>query len=153
MRHGEAVMQIQHDFNRPLTPNGAQESVVMSNWLIAQNITLDTIISSPYTRAQETAELVSKQLQLNNAIQTLDLITPEGSATKVHDYLDAVINIHGYENILLVSHMPLVSYLLAEVSVDKVSPIFATAAIAHIHYNIDTMSGQLVSLLAPDDIG
>lgn len=48
--------------------------------------------------------------------------------------------------------MPLVSYLVAELTYDQQSPIFQTAAVAHIDYDIKTMKGQLVQLISPADL-
>lgn len=152
MRHGEADTRIQQDYTRPLTPHGEQEAIVMSSWFLAENIKIDAIISSPFKRAQQTAHTIAKQLRFDDSIQTLDLLTPSGSATQVHDYLDAIIDIKGYKNVLLVSHMPLVSYLLAALSFEKNAPIFATAAIAQIEYDCQKMSGQVVNYLTPDNL-
>ena len=49
--------------------------------------------------------------------------------------------------------MPLVSYLVAELTVDQQSPIFQTAAIAQIDYDKNNMNGKLIRLVSPPDHG
>ncbi len=151
MRHGEACTQIREDAQRPLTELGKLEAKVMAKWLKSTNIELDAIFVSPYLRAQQTAQTLYDDLKLSIPLQTLELITPAGKAGEVHDYLDGMISLERYENVLLVSHMPLVSYLLAELSIEKSAPIFATAAIAQIDYNKQLMAGHIINHVCPDD--
>lgn len=48
--------------------------------------------------------------------------------------------------------MPLVSFLVAELTFNHDSPIFQTAAIAQIDYDKAQMAGSLVKLLAPNEL-
>lgn len=70
----------------------------------------------------------------------------------MHDYIDGVCVIDKVKSLLIVSHMPLVSYLVAGLTVDGNSPIFQTAGVAHIDYDIKRMKGYLVSLTSPNDL-
>ncbi len=151
MRHGDAQLQASVDAERPLSELGFLEAKVMAKWLTIENIKLDAIFVSPYIRAQQTAKTLVAALNIEKELQTLDNLVPEGSASFVHDYIDGVISPEQYENVLLVSHMPLVSYLCAELTVASDSPLFSTAAIAKIEYQSDLMSGRLVKLVSPDD--
>ncbi|MEW6996823.1 phosphohistidine phosphatase SixA [Colwelliaceae bacterium BS250] len=155
MRHGDAALQAASDAMRPLTELGILEAKVMAKWLNIENLKIDAILVSPYVRAQQTSQAVidtlKPELSCNLAVQTLDLLTPEGSASTVHDYLDGLIEPAGYENVLIISHMPIVSYLCAELTIHSQSPIFATAAIAKIDYSTDLMTGQLVKMVSPDN--
>ena len=74
---------------------------------------MDVILASPYVRAQQTAELVRETLGLRRAIVTVDWATPDDDALAVLDCLAE----RSEENILLVSHQPLVGQLLS-VAVD-----------------------------------
>mgnify|MGYP001942406546 CR=1 FL=1 len=56
------------------------------------------------------------------------------------------------QSLLIVSHMPLVSYLVAELTLGHHSPIFQTAAIAQIDYDVEKMTGKLVKLISPFDL-
>lgn len=151
MRHGDADTRIHIDAQRPLTEQGVLEVKVMAKWLANEAIEFDAIFVSPYLRAQQSAQTLKAEINASAALQTLDLITPAGSASEVHDYLDGMMTLERYSNVLIVSHMPLVSYLLAEMSFEKSAPIFATAAIAQIDYNTKLMAGHIVNHVSPDD--
>ncbi|NVK25552.1 MAG: phosphohistidine phosphatase SixA, partial [Gammaproteobacteria bacterium] len=61
-----------------------------------------------------------------------------------------VLNPQEDVNILCVSHMPLVSYLIGELT--TYTPIMATAGVAQIKVDLDKWSGQLKALLAPEQM-
>ena len=153
MRHGQAEMVASNDALRQLTENGVKEAKIIGQWLSENSPIFDCVFVSPYTRAQQTADAVISQLSNVAKRQTLKIITPEDSAKDVHDYLDAVLAVEPYQNILLVSHMPLVSYLVAELTSDHAMPIFQTASVAQIKYNKHKMHGELITLVSPSDIG
>ena len=152
MRHGQAFTSGTSDALRGLTSQGKLEANVMAKWIADKQIPLDEIIVSPFIRAQETAKELSDNLGKNILLTTLDFITPSGSVQHMHDYIDGVCVTNKVNHLLIVSHMPLVSYLLADLTIDGNSPIFQTAAIAHIDYDIKRMKGQLVSLISPNDL-
>ncbi|GLX77536.1 phosphohistidine phosphatase [Thalassotalea insulae] len=149
MRHGNAVPSGQSDAKRPLTQLGEQEAALMANWLHQQDICFEHIFVSPFCRAQQTANIVAQHFHETIVSETLSFITPSGNAKGFHDYLDGT-QLSG--NVLVVSHMPFVSYLVSELTAGQASPIFQTAAIAHIHYDRDKMSGDLVRLVSPYDL-
>ncbi len=75
-------------------------------------------------------------------------ITPDGDAQNVHEYLDARLSTskareQNLKRILLVSHMPLVSYLVDAMCDSYTTSLFATASIAVIRYNVHTHKGSL----------
>lgn len=152
MRHGQAFTSGTADALRGLTEQGKLEANVMAKWIADKKISLDEIIVSPFIRAQETAKELSDHLGNHILLTTVDFITPSGIAQKMHDYIDGVCVADKVNNLLIVSHMPLVSYLVADLTIDGNAPIFQTAGIAHIDYDIKRMKGYLVSLTSPDDL-
>ena len=152
MRHGQAYTSGSIDALRGLTEQGKLEATVMTKWLKKQNIMLEQMIISPFIRAQETAKSVACGYDESLLVTTLDFITPSGSAQALHDYIDGVCVSDKIETLLIVSHMPLVSYLVAELTIENSSPIFQTAAIAHIDYDTKRMKGFLVGLTSPHDL-
>ena len=175
MRHGEAenVVGQGHcdDSQRALTTQGETEATMMANWLEKMQIKPTQVFVSPYLRAQQTCALVTAMMQ--TTITTLDFITPAGDAKQVHDFIDgwfseqaseqnskqAQKNIHqsGHsedveQSVLFISHMPLVSYLVAQLTQTANTPIFTTAAIAHIDYDMDKMHGTLQRLMSPIEL-
>jgi phosphohistidine phosphatase len=152
MRHGQAEIVAPSDALRPLTENGVKEAEIMGQWLLENNLIFDCVFVSPYLRAQQTADAVISQSDQVGNRQTLSIITPEDSAKNVHDYLDAVCAVEQYQKILLVSHMPLVSYLVAQLSSDDIMPIFQTGSVAQIDYDTHQMHGVLIKLMSPNDL-
>ena len=151
-RHGQADMVAPTDALRPLTANGVTEASMIGQWLLKNAATIDAIFISPYLRAQQTADAVLTALGNVAYKETVNFITPEDNPKDVHDYLDAICSDKQYQKVLLVSHMPLVSYLVAELTSDNAMPIFQTASVAQIDYDTERMQGELVTLVSPNDI-
>lgn len=152
MRHGQANPLGESDAQRSLTRQGVNEATQMAQWLAKQHSPIEQILVSPYVRAQQTAQQFAIHPEISAQVNTINFITPEGNAKQVHDYIDGMLATEAVECLLIVSHMPLVSYLVAELTAEANSPIFQTAAIAHIDYDINTMKGRLIELIAPNDI-
>jgi phosphohistidine phosphatase len=131
MRHGMAEpYHARSDESRLLVAEGeAQVRNVASQW---QRISpsLDLIIASPYNRAQQTATIVKDVLGFAGELQTNPLITPEGDMLRVAQYLDQFAS----QDILLVSHMPLVASLLGYLTSGdpRSSGGFVTAQLVHL---------------------
>ncbi|OXR29972.1 phosphohistidine phosphatase SixA [Pseudomonas umsongensis] len=107
LRHGEAEPHGSkpHDSERELTANGREEVLRAAANLVGQPLT--AIYASPYTRAQQTAQLVRDVLGFGPEIRTVEWLTPEYDPDRVTDQLKSVTNA------LLVSHNPLVGNLLS----------------------------------------
>ncbi len=149
MRHGDAQPYASSDKMRELTPRGIAEVQKNGMWLKQQVDGFDLVLVSPYIRAQQTCKLICDLIGTPNKLETIDDLVPEGSPENVHDYIDAAIELEQPKNILLVSHMPLVSYLVEELSIERISPIFPTAGIAYIEYDVKQMKGHFESVKAP----
>ncbi len=164
MRHGEAqpiLEQGKSDCQRTLTNFGKEEVNWVAHWLQRKQISISSVFVSPYVRAQQTCNIVTARM--SSQTTTLDLITPSGDAKQVHDFIDGWCELHcrnveshspcGEEkSVLIISHMPLVSYLVAQLTQSTNAPIFATGAIAHIDYNEKTMQGNLKRLISPTEL-
>jgi len=152
MRHGDASMIAKTDAQRPLTEQGVAEARLMGKWLKGLDVNIEYLLVSPYLRAQQTALALLSQCKYKPQSKTINSITPSGNAAQVHDYIDGFIEINHCQQLLMVTHMPLVSYLVEDITVDQQSPIFQTAAIAQIDYDIKSMKGELVTLISPLDL-
>lgn len=106
LRHGEAHNQAASDAARELTPRGREQVLRSAAHLLAEP--LQAILASPYVRAQQTAELVHEALGFAQPIKTVPWLTPEQSPQQVADRIAAL----ELDNVLLVSHQPLVGTLL-----------------------------------------
>lgn len=106
LRHGEAEPRARTDAERKLTPHG-REQVLRSAGLLL-GTPLQVILASPYVRAQQTAGLVHEALGFNQSVQTVAWLTPDSNPQEVIAELDKL----GLEQVLLVSHQPLVGNLV-----------------------------------------
>ena len=139
MRHGEAQNFAPTDAERPLTARGESHSEQMAAQLASQlSAGLDMVWVSPYLRAQQTWQVMANQLPDPKHLMTVDEITPYGQAEDVAGYLKAVIAVERPETVLIVSHLPLVGYLTAELAPELQPPMFRTSAIAAIDYQPDS---------------
>jgi len=152
MRHGQAEGFVKNDAQRALTSQGIKEVSAMARWFRQNKHDVDLVLVSPYVRAQQTAATFCQSADISLKPETVTFITPSGSATDVHDYLDGVVAAEKYSSVLIVSHMPLVSYLVGELTCEGHTPIFQTGAIADINYDVKKMKGELVALVSPVDI-
>jgi len=105
LRHGEAEPYgSRPDSERALTPHGCEEVLRSAARLIGEPLT--AIYASPYLRAQQTAQLVREALGFVPDIRTVEWLTPDSRPQAVAEQLASV------DNVLLVSHNPLVGNLL-----------------------------------------
>ncbi|MCQ1059584.1 phosphohistidine phosphatase SixA [Photobacterium sp. ZSDE20] len=145
MRHGEAQHFAASDAERPLTDRGAALSEQMATQLAGQfDNDLDMVWVSPYLRAQQTWQAMASHLPAPKKVMTVDEITPYGDAEDVASYIKAVVSIEQPENLLIVSHLPLVGYLTSEMVPGLQPPMFITSSIAAIDYQPDSGNGELL---------
>ena len=109
------------------------------------------MLVSPYIRAQQTAEGVKK----HNAFlfeETCSDIIPEGNPQIAADYLETLIAMHPQcDTWLVVAHMPIVSYLVDQLSAGNM-PIFNTGAVAVLSYDESRHKSQYLSIHAPSNV-
>ncbi len=106
LRHGEAQAHARSDAERGLTAHGREEVLKSAAHLLGKP--LSRIIASPYVRARQTAELVRQALGFSEQIAIAPWLTPDGRPDQVLARLDG----YGSDDILLVSHQPLVGALI-----------------------------------------
>ena len=108
-RHGEAVAQAPTDAERPLTERGRLEVMALWQRLREEGVTVDRLIASPYRRAQQTALCIARAYGGMDQ-EACGYLVPEAAPDQ---FLDWLIEQPSCENLVLVSHMPLVSLLSA----------------------------------------
>lgn len=148
MRHGEAVPP-QVGFARPgtdaarvLTPQGHQDAIQASLWIARRQKLIDLALVSPYQRAQETFYHVQQQVQVDQ-IESCAEITPVGQAEFFISELMARVEQENVQSVLLVSHMPFVSYVVAFLDSSLAPPLFPTSGIACLEVDAHQLRGQL----------
>jgi phosphohistidine phosphatase len=162
LRHGEAEPRKTTDAERALTPHGRKEAQGAGRSLVKYVGSSLTILVSPYLRAQQTAQLVLSELKAAThdksasrglradeiALITVDWCTPEDDPQVALDHLA----FREEAEILLVSHMPLVS-ALTSLLVDgdmRAGPPLHTASLVELEMPIiGAGMAQLLSLRHP----
>ena len=155
MRHGEAEVMAKTDEARCLTPYGRKQAFAQSEWLKnhmkSTALSFDKVLVSPYQRAQETFQQVNLAFDgaLEPVLEIWKGITPYGSAELVVDYL-AALEEKSVENVLLISHLPLVGEIVAELY-GKRNPIsFYPATVAQLDWNAG--KGEIMSYSYPPEM-
>lgn len=157
IRHGDALpaQAMSADAIRPLSEQGEREVAASAHWLQQRLAAhgaqqLDWLLVSPYVRARQTAAVLTSVVKTATQ-QQQDSITPDGHAELVMDWLLAQLsNQHQHaQHIALVSHMPLVSYLVAAFDATTQPLLFPTAGIAELNLDVAQWRGQFVQLASP----
>ncbi len=150
MRHGEAESLLTDDKSRNLTLHGKSEVRVSSNWLTesyCQDGELSLALVSPYTRTRQTFNALSETLHAAQS-EICDDIVPEGNVRLAHDYIDVLAHQMAKSRkgkpLLIVSHMPFVSFLLDALCDSHQMTLFATGSVAVVKYNLTRGKGVLV---------
>ena len=140
-RHGEASFDADSDFSRPLTERGLAQTSTLVTENAANLAQVSAIWASPLLRAQQTASVYQEALKLE--IQTKSFVTPDASPKQVLRQLNRA----GIDNLLIVSHQPLVGdlvSLLVEGNTYHAHP-FVTSELVVLEY--DLMEAGLSSLI------
>ena len=115
LRHGIAVDPSVPDFakdaERPLTPKGKRRLRQIAEAMGELKLSFDLILSSPYARAKQTAEIVAKILKRRKKLKFTDELTPGGNPKSLIQQLNELRP--RPKNILLVGHEPYLSKLIA----------------------------------------
>lgn len=149
MRHGEAELAQQNDRGRQLTEHGKQQSEESGKWLKDVVSQFDCALVSPYRRAEQTFEQVSKQISAGQVLSSSDFV-PSGNIRVAQDFIDYLCKENpDYQTLLIVSHMPFVSYFTDLLCQHPMSKIFATAAIVHLDYDVELGRAVLLGEFIP----
>ena len=152
MRHGEAETYRVQDKTRNLTRHGEKQATEAGKWL-ARNLGADTPIdlalTSSYVRAQQTNQHLSSQVKVTATLVCEDII-PEGDPKVAHDFVRVLIqDSPSSDVILIVSHMPFVSYFLEEVHTERQTMLFDTSSIVVLEYDVVLGAGVIENIYHP----
>lgn len=107
LRHGIAVARgapAIPDDQRPLTNEGCEKTRRVAAALGRLGLSFDLILSSPFTRARQTAEIVAAVLKAKKALKFSDHLVHGGSLRGLVDELNGPYA--RYQDVLLVGHEP-----------------------------------------------
>ncbi len=112
MRHAKALPRDEHlfadDSKRPLSKAGIKEQKMVSKMLRKMGVCYDHILTSPYERALETAQITKKVFEFDDRPIECKELSDDFS---VDDVLKLVASYGHEETLLLVGHEPYMSTL------------------------------------------
>jgi phosphohistidine phosphatase len=115
LRHGLAVDHgaagYPNDADRPLTPKGKRKLREIAKAMAAFKLRFDLILSSPYTRARQTAEIVADCLNQRRKLEFSEDLVPGGSTEELIQHLNRLKS--RTEDVMLVGHEPYLSGLIS----------------------------------------
>lgn len=124
----------QEDEKRPLDGKGIEQSKQMGKLLATLSIEPDAIISSPLTRAVQTAELVAEQLKGQPSVTLDDALRPD---TSYEQFQDLLRHYERRKSIIVAGHNPneseFLSYLISG-GTTKESVELKKGAVAKVDY-------------------
>ncbi len=113
LRHGLAAdrgARYPDDSLRPLTPEGRRKMRRIAAGMRALDLEFDALLSSPYLRARQTAEIAAAAFRAADKLQLADELAPDGDARRLIALLQ---DKHAAaENVLLVGHEPYLGHLI-----------------------------------------
>ena len=101
----------ENDSDRPLIPKGERRLRAAAAAMKKLELSFDLILSSPFLRARQTAEIIAEELKLKKRLQFCDALTPGGSLKDLVRQLDE--SRPAPESVLLVGHEPSLSRLVS----------------------------------------
>ncbi|MCA6073285.1 SixA phosphatase family protein [Fulvivirga sedimenti] len=155
LRHGRAMEKLsgQKDIERELDSIGLQNASRMGMKLQNDKTRFDIIISSPASRALNTASLIAEQLGYDPGRIHINDELYEAS---VRTLLQVVNNLKDeWESVLLVAHNPAISYLAEYIS-DAETGTMETCGLVNIDFEtahweeISQGHGKFISYIYPD---
>ena len=115
LRHGLAVDHgtpgYKKDADRPLTPEGVRKLARVTKAMETLDVSFDLIVSSPYVRARQTAEIVADAFKAGEKLKFSETLIPGGSSKQLIDLLNRLAP--PWEDIILVGHEPYLSELIS----------------------------------------
>jgi phosphohistidine phosphatase len=110
LRHGDAVEHGDPRYkenDRPLTPKGIQRTKQLAHVLREMEITFDAVLSSPLTRARETAEILARGMKLQDNMRFSEHLAPSGNMEELVHQINTIRP--APKNVVLVGHEPYLS--------------------------------------------
>lgn len=99
------------DRERRLTPEGEEKMREIAEGMKACELKFDLILSSPFVRAKQTADIVAEAFQCKKRLELSPHLAPGGSPQKLIDEVNS--NYADKKSILLAGHEPYLSGLIS----------------------------------------
>lgn len=110
LRHAIAAapgsMELRSDAERPLTEDGIKKMRKAVHGIKAMALGFDEVISSPYLRARQTADLVMDELEMDSKIKLSEALVPSAD---FKDFVKLISQYPSEKKLLLIGHEPSLS--------------------------------------------
>jgi len=106
VRHGPAVEPNEwggSEVERPLTPHGKQVVLRVAERLAAMKVAVDAIVTSPYVRARETAEIIARTLDRDDRLEEDGRLSP---GFGIADLMSLLADYSEVSGLMIVGHEP-----------------------------------------------
>lgn len=139
MRHGLAVDQFESDRTRALSKRGETQAEYSALELLKnQQLLPKDMLVSPFQRTLSTANIMHRKLSIEQPYKTDEMLVHFADHKILGDFLLA----SGFQNLLIVSHMPIVAKLCQYLSPGCEIYGFETAQIVRLDFRSE---GELPS--------
>jgi phosphohistidine phosphatase len=137
------------DSQRPLTEDGKKSFRKFLRWLSEARIEPQAVLSSPYTRCQQTTELFLEQLAEQKQTPALHYYEELGSGASPDDFYHVIAKHQGTERLAICGHMPDLGFIAGEL-LGGPAIHFSKGAIAAIRCDsLRPGAGELLWLAGP----
>ena len=120
IRHAIAVEagtpEYEQDSERPLTEKGRKKMRQIARGLRTLGVELDLILSSPYVRARETAEILAEVFKMKKKIAFSESLTPAADPALL---IPEISEKYSVESIALIGHEPHLSTLIGALTTEN----------------------------------
>jgi phosphohistidine phosphatase len=114
LRHasaGKSIMNPKKDERRPLDDEGILQARYMGRMLANLDVQVDQIVSSPLTRARQTASLVANELAFESAVQIDDALRPDA---EFEQFQEMLARYKKDDAVMVVGHNPSLTEFLSK---------------------------------------
>ncbi len=120
VRHAIAVERgtsgYEDDSQRPLTEGGRKKMKKIVKGMRQLDVELDKILTSPYVRARDTAQILADGFKLKDKIAFSDNLIPPGNFDRL---IDEVLEKYEVGSLALVGHEPMLSSFISFLMIGK----------------------------------
>jgi len=146
VRHADALPVgglIRRDSDRPLSPRGEQDAVLMGDMLARLDGTMGVILTSPLLRAAQTGEIFQKSLGGGITLRTSQHLEP-GFRPKA--FVDELKRLRGHQGVVAIGHQPDLSNLIGSLisGGPRAAIAMPACAIARLAFESEDLSGTAV---------
>lgn len=150
LRHGQAQDltedQVKNDFDRQLTEEGKTKTKKLSLFFNILEENIDLVLSSPYLRAKETAEIFVNDLAPKPDLKIVDFLSC-GASSK--DIASGLLPFSMHKKIILVGHAPDLEVFLGKlIGAERIKLKKGALAKVILNNSIE-LSGELEWLITP----